>query len=478
MAVREAAAPERTTALKPAEGVASEGILDPELEDALVAGLAEPEESEPKPEPSPSEESPATGAPLLDAEADATVVPPPLSTAPAVGGDLESLEVASDGRVAALAFATDLDTENALREGLFDYRVPDHDEPRVWSGGLHAAIAALAHGEATPLVLVDVDGVPYPAGALHELAAFCDVGTVVIALGSDGTASTIREILLAGVSDYLVKPVTAAAVRETVARVALSAGEVSRGGCVAGFVGVGGSGTTTLAAAATLHASEQGRYVSVLDLKRTVSTVALMLDVEPAPGLEQLLETADGPSPDPNLVDDVRVERSDRVAVYAYRTGLLTPPAPRKAAVNWLLSELRQRSQFVFVDGLDDPALYLDLLADVDTRVLVLEPTVRDTDRAARIVDLLGETPPVVLVRNHTRRLRRAAAARALRAASLETAFDVVFPFEAALPAITDRGWPEGRLPRSLTKPLTTLTDRILAASPAGEPAVAGLRGS
>ena len=75
---------------------------------------------------------------------------------------------------------------------------------------------------------------------------------MVIALGSDGSARAGREILLAGVSDYLVKPVTAAAIREAALR-ATGNGAASPGrGCVAGFVGTGGSGTTTIAAAAAL----------------------------------------------------------------------------------------------------------------------------------------------------------------------------------------------------------------------------------
>ena len=90
----------------------------------------------------------------------------------------------------------------------------------------------------------------------------------MIALGSDGTARSSREILLAGVSDYLVKPVIAAAVREA-ARAAGSAANGSAEGWLVGFAGTGGNGATTLAAAPALLAAERGRYASVLDLNRT-----------------------------------------------------------------------------------------------------------------------------------------------------------------------------------------------------------------
>ena len=445
-------------------GVFDTAAVDADLESALVAGLGEPagEASEERLEPPGGLEFDSLP---LEAASDAATDSPGVFDTAAVDADLESALVGEfDRPVAAFAFAMDLDTENALREGLFDYEGPsaNHDEPQVWSGGLHAAIKAIAAGHTTPLILVDIDGISYPAGGLYELAAFCEVDTVVIAIGSNATAQTSRELLLAGVSDYLVKPITAAAIREAVARVTAPVSGTPREGCVAGFIGAGGSGTTTLVVATALHVANRGRYVSILDLNRTHSPIALMLDVEPKPGLEQLLEAANESSLDPALVDTVCVERSERVAVYAYPASPLLPPVPQKPAVNCLLAQLRRRSQFVFVDGIDDSAFCLDLLADVDARVLVFEPTARGAKRAARVVDLLDDIPPVVLVQNHTRAFRRGAATQALCDAGMETQSDVVVPFEPALPKIGDWGWPRSRLPRPLLKPLTALTDQLL----------------
>ena len=387
-------------------------------------------------------------------------------------------------QTAAFAFATDPDTEAALREGL-----SDHPDPQVWPGDLRTAMAVLAlAGERPPrLIFVDLDGTLYPAGAIHELAAVCEVGTVVIALGQDGTARFSREVLLAGVSDYLIKPITAAGVREAVARTAATAAATPAGGNVAGFIGAGGSGTTTLAAAAALLAAERGRYVSILDLSRTFPALPFLLDVEPAPGLDQLLDAADGAAPDPEMVDGVRAERSSRIAVYAYRWSPdLPPPRPPVTAVGWLLAELRRRSHLVLVDGLHDPGLSAGLLAEVDTRVLVVEPTVGGAARAARTLERLGPAvlwwarmaeggaapaspppgphdPRLVLVQNHTRTFPRDAGARALRAAGIGSPPDAVVPFEASLPETADRGWPKSRVPRPLRKPLGTLLDRILA---------------
>ena len=362
----------------------------------------------------------------------------------------------------ALAFATDPASEQALREGLADLR-----DAQVWPGDLRAAAAALEQGPSPRLVFVDIDGASYPAGAIYELSAVCEVGTLVIALGSDDTARHGREILLAGVSDYLVKPITAAAVRESAARAVGSAANDSPEGWLVGFAGTGGSGATTLAAAAALLAAERGRYVSVLDLNRTFPALAFTLDVEPAGGLVDLLSTAARASLHPEMVDGMRAERSGRIAVYGYPWSAIPPPLAPVWAVGELFTELQRRSHLVIVDGMDDPATRQTLLAMVDARVLVVEPTATGAASAARMMARIGPMTtlewPVVLVRNHTRPFPPRAAARALAEAGVTAKSDVVVPFEPRLPWIADRGWPQDRLPGTLREPLDRLADHVLA---------------
>ena len=380
-----------------------------------------------------------------------------------------------EGSAAALAFAADPETEDALREGLLHFvgSSPGAEDPLVWPGGSRAAVAALADGYSTDLVVVDIDGCPYPAGAMHELAEVCEVGTAVIALGSDASARACREILLAGVSDYLVKPVSAAAIREAALRATGAEAESRARGRVAGFVGTGGSGATTLAAAMALHAAAEGRFVSVLDLNRTVSSTALLLDVDPAPGLDQLLEMAGKSPPDPKLLDGVRAERSERISVYAYRLGATLPPVPPMPALDWLLRQLRHRSQLVLVDGLDSPGTCLDLLGEVDIRVVVVEPTTAGAPRAARLLELMGRTAPMLLVQNHTRAFRIDTGSEILTDAGIETPADTVVPFDRSLPEIAGQGWPRDRLPRGLRKPVAALADALSRPAPDGLAALA-----
>lgn len=376
---------------------------------------------------------------------------------------------ASHGRLAetdALAFATDPASEQALHEGLAHL-----GNAQVWDGGLRAATEALGAGHAARLVFVDLDGVSYPAGAIHELSAVCEVGTAVVAFGEDPKAGRCREALLAGVSEYLVKPLHPEAVRAAAERAAGGASSDARMGALVGFAGPGGTGTTTLAAATALAAASRGRYVSVLDLHRTCPALALALDVEPPSGLVDLLSANARASLNPEMLERVGAVRSDRVAVYAYPWSAGPPPPLAPVwAVCELLVELQRRSHLVIVDGMDDAGLRQALLAIVDTRVLVVEPTATGAAAAARMAarlgPLLGRGWPSVLVQNHTRAFDAQAGARALVRAGLRARPGVVVPFEPALPAFAAWGMPDGGLPRALRAPLSGLADRLLA--PAG----------
>ncbi|MDE0392711.1 MAG: hypothetical protein OXI57_11665 [Rhodospirillales bacterium] len=381
----------------------------------------------------------------------------------------------ADLPLAAIGFATDPDTEHTLRESLQDRDLPFPGcrEPQIRHGDLRAAINALSKRRSAKLAIVDIDGSSYPVGALHEMAGICEVGTIVIAVGSTNSAKLGRELLIAGVSDYLVKPITVSAVLDAIDHATAPAEDTRFSGTVAGFVGTGGSGSTTLAAAVVLDAARQGRYVSVLDLNRTVAAAAVALDVEPATGLDQLLELAADGSADVDIVERVKVSRSDRIAVYAYGQNAVLPAIPDVSAVDWLVTQLSLRSQLVVVDGLDDPVSCMDVLAKVDTPVLVYEPTYTDSRRAARMLDLLRDHPAVVLVENCARSIKRKTRAHLPDEAGLERQPDVVIPFERSLPEISNRGWPEGRMPRTLRKPLDSLVDRIIAPPVEGEPALA-----
>ena len=356
------------------------------------------------------------------------------------------------------AFVADPETMLAVQAGLPEWEVEAHD------GDIRTAISVLAGDASKQLILVDLDGVPYPAGSIHELAAVCQVGTTVVALGSQDSARFSRDVLATGIADYLIKPITPDRLREVVLGAVASGSGPDGGGRSVAFAGTGGSGASTLLAATAISAAARGRYVAVLDLNRAFSAVPFMLDVEPAPGLDELLEAAAAGTPDPELVEAARVSHSDRISVFAYRWNpLLAPPASHKS-IRLLLADLRRRFHLVLVDP--EPSGRIPALRDCDRPVLVTEPTRNGALRSARAFAGLGSGAAVVHVGNRTRPLRRSAIAKAAGAARASQEPDIQVPFDGTLPELSDRGELYARFPRKLRQPMDRLID-LLSTAPA-----------
>ena len=357
------------------------------------------------------------------------------------------------------AFAVDAETEKVLKEALTSRGA------QVQRGDMGVAIKTLAASASPRLIFVDLDGSEFPTGRIHELAAVCEFGTLVVAISSNDTARFTRELLACGVSDYLPKPVSVSDIHEAMST-ALKDDEASArlyAGRVIAFASCGGSGATTLAALTAHAAAAQGSYVSVLDLERTAGALPLMLDVEPSVGLDELLDIAGTEAePSPDLLDGVRTVAAPRISVYGYRPDDSLPPQPAAGAVQWLTEQLANRSHLVIVDGLTDIDTLFSVLENADERVLVFEPTLVSLNRTVRRLAMLGKERQAVLVENHTRAAKNALAADEVRYTLAGRAPDVVIPFESGLPSATNYGWPDRTLSKKYRKALDQLTGRLM----------------
>ncbi len=356
------------------------------------------------------------------------------------------------------AFAGDARTEALLSDALGDKGATVH------RGDMSAVIKHLTGAPSPKVVIVDLDGSPFPAGRIHELAGVCEFGTKVIAVGSNDTARLARELLAAGVSDYLPKPVSVREIRDAVG-VALD-GDIGQArmhaGRVIAFRGCGGGcGATTLAALTVRASAARGSYVSALDLGRLFGALPWMLDVEPTAGLAELLDAAATGVAGMEMLDAVSTSHGSRTSVFGYRAGEGVPPEPTPDAVQWLTERLANRSHLVVVDGMLDAGTLFSVLRNADERVLVYEPTLVSLSRLTHTLMSMGEGREVVLVENHTRGTKRTLSSSQIRDALAGRQPDVVIPFEAKLPAATDRGDPSESLGKQYRAALDKLIDKL-----------------
>ena len=379
------------------------------------------------------------------------------------------------GSLYARGFAADAETERALRAGLTGREV------KIQRGRFPVALRSLA-AEASPrLVFVDFDGVSEPETAARELTAVCAIGTALIAVGSTDTAHLARLLLQHGIADYLVKPLSAAVVRDASAAALDDLPDRTYAGSVVVFSGAAGSGVSTLVAETARGIRNEGRSVLVVNLDPVSDTVSTLLGAPEPPGdLAALLAALDSgvePEEDERPVDfepEISPEHFDRICVrtdsdisfISYPLADALPPPPSARAVGAFLRYLANRAHVVLLAGIVDPDSRTPIMLQADMRVLVYEPTLSSISAAVHCLAMLGPECTFTLVQCHARMRRSALSPAQIRYALAERRPDIVVPFDPALHAAAtgDKGTrPPGKAFRAAMRQLVERTARIQA---------------
>ena len=367
----------------------------------------------------------------------------------------------------ARAFAADAGTLRALRTGLAGRNV------RIQRRRFAEALRTLASEPASRLLFVDFEGVSEPSSAARELMVVCARETAVIAVGSSDTAQFTRELFQHGVVNYLVKPLSAARVREACAAITDDPVERPYAGRVIAFSGSAGSGSSTLVSQAARAIADDGRSVSVVDLDPVSGSLPGLFGVEPAAGLAGLLAAlgtdesgASEASVDTGRIDGICTPVDVRVSLVAYIPEGALPATPPPDAVLRLLEHLANRTHLVLVTGFPDPVTRLEIMQRTDARVLLYEPTLSSLSAAARCLALLGTKYPATLVQALPRMSRSALSSAHISYGLGDRKPDVVVPFDSAIheAAIGGKTRPPGRAYRNaVRKMLEHMLDGLAA---------------
>lgn len=298
-------------------------------------------------------------------------------------------------RVRLMAFVLDSQSEASLRLWLSQQPVPDAIVKR---GGIAKAVRYLAAGRSPETIIVDISGAEMPASQLHELVELCEPGVALIAIGDRNDIALYRDLVQAGVSEYVVKPVTVQLLGKALSTTLTTGGggPVSRKlGKMVALVGArGGVGTTTLAVNLAWYlANRQSRRVVILDLDLHNGNCALALNLSPTPGLREALTN-------PLRIDTVFIERA--AAVHGDHLFVLSGEEPLHSdthfgadAVETLTGALRAQFHYVIADIPRIPAApYRHALETADVRVLVADQTLRAVRDTVRLREALGDGDP------------------------------------------------------------------------------------
>jgi pilus assembly protein CpaE len=296
------------------------------------------------------------------------------------------------GRLPLIAFV-DAETERVLQESsvLLGRSV-------IMRGGIAKAIDYLSEQRSPHVLLVDISGIDLPLSQIQILADVCEPGTNVVAIGDHNDVGLYRDLVDAGVSNYIVKPLT----RELLTRALTpktnsKSGEIGRAalklGKTVSFIGArGGVGTTTLATNLAWHlANRQSRRVALVDLDLQHGDCGLLFNITTTPGFRDAL--ANPLRLDHLLLDRIMTPHGERLFVLGSEEPLHDNVQFTASAIDTLFSVLRSQFHYIIVDVPRIPApAYRRALEIADRRVVVVDQTMRSMRDVVRLTKMFGDS--------------------------------------------------------------------------------------
>lgn len=227
----------------------------------------------------------------------------------------------------------------------------------IYAGGIAAGVRMLGGMPCPEFMIVDLSESSDPRADMQSLADVCEAGTVVLALGTINDVTLYRDLLNAGVHDYLVKPVSADILREAIVTAqdamlvpdAHEDPEDSSPGERVVFIGMrGGVGTSTLVSNIAWLMAEKQEKTVLLDLDLYFGTSAMQFDLEPGRGLSDALEN-------PDRVDGLFLERAvvkphENLAILGSEAPVGSLQEPASGSLQQLIGSLADSFKNVVVD--------------------------------------------------------------------------------------------------------------------------------
>lgn len=311
-----------------------------------------------------------------------------------------------------VAFVGDPETHGAVTQ-VAQARFPGL---QVHQGGAKEAVDYLAAGAPPKILIIDVSDSNKPLSAMLPIIAAFAEDTRVIAIGAMNDINLYREMVEAGISDYVVKPVTEKALEVALNRAeqrkqvavapepeAKPVTETAKRSLIAVMGTRGGVGASTVATnVAWLMAHDVKCDTMLVDLDLQCGTVALSLDVEPSHGLREVL---DNPARiDSLFVTSVATKCGDRLHVLAAEEAVDDEVHYNTSAVSLLIDELKKQSQVVVIDlPRNAPGARAVVLAAATEVVIVTDLTLaglRDSIRLFTMVQQVAPNARIVFVAN------------------------------------------------------------------------------
>lgn len=298
-------------------------------------------------------------------------------------------------RTAAHCFVESDETAQILRSALADRRLTKLTA-QVHTGGLREAAALYADRPSPALLVIEaVETDPAAlSAAVDALAEVCAPDTGLILLGAVNDVEMFRQLTRRGVSDYLVRPFTAAQLAQALLEAATGPQAAQAGKTVAFIAAKGGAGASTLAHHVAWALSRPDDVdAALVDLDLPFGAGDLFLNLEPTGGVRNLLgepDRIDGP-----LLARFAAKYDERLALFAAPASLDIASTMDAARLEALLDAVCDHYKCV---ALDLPRLWggacQTVLRRADQVVIAATADLPSLRNARNLIDWLADARP------------------------------------------------------------------------------------
>ena len=262
-------------------------------------------------------------------------------------------------------------------------------------GGI-AAASQLYQTQPTPNVLVveTHSGRDQLMAELAQLSEVCQANTKVVVIGHVNDVLLYRELIKAGISEYIVAPITAVSFIDLIASLFSDPKSTPLGRIIA-FVGAkGGVGSSTIAHNIAWATSQKQNVDTIItDLDLAFGTASLNFNQDGTGGILEALNQ-------PDRVDTTLVERM--MTKLANKLSLLNGPGTvdrefniESHAVEAILNVVRSSAPLVMVDVPNMWAPWIkNTLLNADEIVITVTPELPSLRNAKNLMDLLRSSRP------------------------------------------------------------------------------------
>jgi len=287
------------------------------------------------------------------------------------------------------------------------------DEPEMRDGGSQEAIEFLAEAPTPKVLIVDIADSTAPLTAMLSLTAAFSEQTRLIGIGTINDINLYREMVGAGITDYLIKPITEKALAAALCRTEepaqdagaaeqIATAKVNRVAVIGSRGGVGASAIAVNLA--WILSQEKKQRTALIDLDLEFGTVALSLDLEPTRGLREALES-------PGRIDSLFIESAtakltEKLSVMATEETLAQQIAFNPEAIDILFEAVGRANDSIVIDVPRAAfAVRQRVFAECSKILVVTDLTLsglRDTMRLLTGIEEVSPNASVLVIANRT----------------------------------------------------------------------------